>query len=78
MLSLSVFLLGEDVIVMPVIEEGATTRKIYIPKGRWVDGNNGDIYDGPASIECYRAPIEILPLFIREGSEAHRLLQKPM
>ncbi|KAF2905133.1 hypothetical protein ILUMI_01041 [Ignelater luminosus] len=69
------FLLGEDVLVAPVIKSRASSRTVYLPKGRWVDGNNGTIYEGPYLIEDYKAPIEILPYFIREGSEAFRLLR---
>ncbi|PSN45174.1 hypothetical protein C0J52_03943, partial [Blattella germanica] len=33
----SEFLLGEDILVAAVLEEGATTRDIYLPKGEWRD-----------------------------------------
>ncbi|KAF2905134.1 hypothetical protein ILUMI_01042 [Ignelater luminosus] len=72
------FLLGEDVLVAPVIEKGADCRTVYLPKGRWIDGNNGTVYEGPYLIENYRAPIEILPYFIKEGSEALLLLQETL
>ncbi|KAF2905132.1 hypothetical protein ILUMI_01040 [Ignelater luminosus] len=72
------FLLGEDILVAPVVQEGATNRTVYLPKGRWVDGNSGVIHNGPRSLVNYSAPIEVLPYFIREGSEALRLLQRPL
>ena len=31
------FLLGDDLLVAPVLEEGATSRSVYLPHGRWVD-----------------------------------------
>lgn len=64
--------------VAPVIQEGAFNRTVYLPQGRWVDGNSGEVYDGPHSIVEYSAPIEVLPYFVREGSEALRLLQGPL
>ncbi|UYG16372.1 hypothetical protein BRM3_12270 [Brachybacterium huguangmaarense] len=29
------FLLGEDVLVAPVLTPGATTRRVFLPRGRW-------------------------------------------
>lgn len=55
----------------PVLEQGATSRTIYLPRGRWVDGNGGGVYEGRRSIDNYPASIEVLPYFLREGSEAH-------
>lgn len=69
------FLLGEDVLVAPVIKRKANSRSVYLPKGRWVDGNNGTVYEGPCLLENYSARIEILPYFIREGSDVLKILQ---
>jgi len=60
------FLLGEDILVAPVIYEGGTSRDIYLPKGEWKDGNNGTVYKGPIALRSYRAPIDILPYFIKQ------------
>ncbi|KAJ8947345.1 hypothetical protein NQ318_002871 [Aromia moschata] len=60
------FLLGENILVAPVIVEGARSRQIYIPKGHWKDGNSGIIYVGPITLSNYSAPINILPYFIKQ------------
>ena len=31
------FLVGENILVAPVVEQGATRRMIYLPKGIWYD-----------------------------------------
>lgn len=61
------YLLGDKILAAPVITEGATSRSIYLPKGKWRDGNNEEnVYEGPQRIENYAAPLGVLPYFIRE------------
>lgn len=62
------YLLGEDILVAPVLEEGVTSRDIFFPSGTWVDGNTGKEYEGNRTILSYYAPIEVLPYFIRKIS----------
>lgn len=62
------YLWGRDVMVAPVMVKGATSRKVVIPEGQWVDYNNPvDIYNGNDTID-YASPMEILPMFVRAGS----------
>ncbi|CAG9859821.1 unnamed protein product [Phyllotreta striolata] len=61
------FLLGEDVLVAPVLLETVYQRNIYLPSGTWKDGNNGTIYEGPVVLEHYDAPIDVLPYFIKQN-----------
>lgn len=62
----SEFLLGDNILAAPVIEEDKYERDIYLPTGNWRDGNDGTIYKGKAWIRNYQAPIDVLPFFIRE------------
>lgn len=60
------YLLGEDILVAPVLEKGATNRDVYLPLGEWRDGNNKSIlYKGPLWIRKYPADLSTLPYFIR-------------
>ncbi|XP_056647707.1 myogenesis-regulating glycosidase-like [Diorhabda sublineata] len=60
------FLLGENILVAPILEEAAKQRSVYLPKGKWRDANNNDIiYTGPLNITNYIADIDILPYFIK-------------
>ncbi|CAH1389043.1 unnamed protein product [Nezara viridula] len=61
----SEFLLGEDLLVAPVLEQGATSRDIYLPRGEWRDENTGKVYTGPTTLKKYPAPLEVLPYFER-------------
>ena len=60
------FLLGPDVLVAPVVQKGARTRRLAVPPGRW-KGDDGRIVSGPASIEV-EAPLGRLPWYRRIGS----------
>ncbi|XP_044254381.1 myogenesis-regulating glycosidase [Tribolium madens] len=60
------YLLGEKILVAPVVQEGAISRDVVLPVGSWKDGNNGTIYEGPQILKGYSAPIDILPYFIKQ------------
>jgi alpha-glucosidase (family GH31 glycosyl hydrolase) len=61
------YLLGEDLLVAPVIEPGATTRKLYLPRGEWLNYWTGERYTG-AGDATVLAPIDQIPLLVRAGS----------
>ncbi len=60
-----VFLLGEDVLAAPVLEEGATHRAIRLPDGVWFHGDTGERVEG--SIDLPVGPDD-LPWFVRAGA----------
>ena len=62
------FLFGEEILVAPVVEEKADKRKVYLPKGTWIDYNEPSrVYEGGASID-YGVGLETIPMFVREGA----------
>ncbi len=61
-----VYLLGDDLLVAPVTEPGATSRTLMLPPGRWIDWWNGTAAFGPLELTV-DAPLGVLPLFIRAG-----------
>jgi alpha-glucosidase (family GH31 glycosyl hydrolase) len=61
------YLLGEKILVAPVIAEGARTRSLYLPKGSWVDYWTGEIVEGGRHVEV-PAPLEHIPILVRAGS----------
>ena len=64
------FLWGRDVLVAPVLTEGARSRNIYLPGGsRWIDMNNtASVYAGGSTAAAYPAPLGTLPVFVRAGA----------
>ncbi len=62
------FLWGGDVLVAPVMTQGATRRNVTFPQGSWVDFNYPYTrYEGGSTVD-YPAPLEVLPLFVRAGA----------
>lgn len=57
------FMLGEDVVVAPVIERGARSRRVVLPTGTWADAQ-GRRHEGPTTIDV-DAPLAALPVFLR-------------
>jgi alpha-D-xyloside xylohydrolase len=62
------FMFGPALMVNPVLEAGATSRRVYLPKDtNWYDFWTGEKVAGGQHIEA-AAPLERLPLFVRAGS----------
>jgi alpha-glucosidase (family GH31 glycosyl hydrolase) len=76
------FLLGPDLLVAPVLDEGATARSLYLPKGGWVDlWRSAKYRDRTGGIDLRKAkllrgkrevtvpaPLDELPLLVRAGT----------
>ncbi|MFZ2960977.1 MAG: glycoside hydrolase family 31 protein [Candidatus Ozemobacteraceae bacterium] len=60
------FMVGENLLVAPVLKEKETFKKFYLPAGNWVDLHNGTIYEGQ-SWKIVEAPLDTIPLFLHEG-----------
>lgn len=63
----SEFLVGEQILVAPILEQGATKRMIYLPKGTWYDFWTKEKLEGQQYI-LRDAPIDVCPIYIKEGS----------
>ena len=55
------FLLGEDILVAPVVEKGKRSRTVVFPPGQWT-GEDGTSVQGPCKQEI-QVPIERLPWY---------------
>ena len=76
------FLFGPDLLAAPVIEPGARERRLYLPRGRWIDlwrsaaygEDTGGLRLGSAKLLRGRraatipAPLDELPLLVRAGA----------
>ena len=60
------FLMGDDLLVAPVVEEGATVRTVVVPPGTW-RADDGTVVTGPATVTV-AAPLSRLPHFMRVKS----------
>jgi len=59
------YLFGSQILVAPMLESG-TSRQCYLPRGKWIDYQSGQVYDGGFhEIAVGRIPAVIL---VRDGS----------
>jgi alpha-glucosidase len=63
------YMLGSSLLVAPVVEEGAVSRSVYLPPGRWFDVWTGTGYDGGVTITV-DAPLGSPPVFSKDADRA--------
>jgi alpha-glucosidase (family GH31 glycosyl hydrolase) len=61
------YLLGDDLLVAPVVAPGARERRLFLPDGEWVDWWEGQRFRGRAVVTV-AAPLNRIPLFVRAGA----------
>ena len=61
------YLWGRDILVAPVVEQGATSRKVYLPPGGWYDFWTNARLEGGSEFE---RPVDLatVPLYVRAGT----------
>ena len=59
------YMFGSQILVAPLMESG-TERDVYLPRGKWIDYQDGTVYEGGyQTIKAGRIPAVIL---VRDGS----------
>jgi alpha-glucosidase len=62
------FLCGDNILVAPVVEQGAKARMVYLPLGEtWIDYWTKEEYKGGQYI-IKETPLDICPIFIKGGA----------
>lgn len=61
------FLLGDSLLVAPVLEPGAVRRSVRLPRGRWYDTATERVFEGPGTVTP-DAPPERIPVLARAGA----------
>ncbi len=61
------YLWGRDLLVAPVVEQGAASRRLYLPRGTWFDFWNENTFAGGREID---RPVDLgtMPLYVRAGA----------
>ena len=58
------YLLGDDLLVAPVVEPGARLQTVYLPAGDWVDVWTGEPVTDGRAIER-EVPLDVIPVYSR-------------
>jgi len=61
------YLWGRDVLVAPVFEKGATSRRLYLPRGTWHDFWTVERVEGGREV-TRAVDLETIPLYVRAGA----------
>lgn len=61
------FLVGEDLLVAPILEPGKPVRTVYLPKGNWFDYWTEEVYHG-GQFKMVEAELDRIPLFVKNGA----------
>lgn len=61
------YLWGRDILVAPVVEKGATSRRVYLPRGKWIDLWTEERVEGGREVE---RPVDLvtMPVYVRAGA----------
>lgn len=61
------WMLGPSLLACPVFGsdyDRANSRDVYLPVGRWMDYETGELFEGPRKLENHPCPIDKMPLFV--------------
>jgi len=61
------FMVGNDLLVAPILKRDITSRLVYLPEGTWIDYWTGKRITG-GTMTRVEAPLEIVPMFVRAGT----------
>ena len=61
------FMIGEDVLVAPILKPDVTRRLVYLPAGTWYDYWTNKKHTGGTMISV-EAPLDTVPMFVRAGA----------
>jgi hypothetical protein len=64
------FMVGDSLLVAPVVEPGVRQRDVYLPEGRWRDFWSEKVLEGGRTLRDHPAPLETIPVFERINPRA--------
>jgi len=62
------FMIGPDILVAPILVEGARTKTIYFPHGIWYGLEDTSVRIDGGRFVTVDAPLERIPIFVRGGA----------
>lgn len=66
----SSWMFGEGLLVSPVVQQGATSKQIYLPEGTWTNWFSGKVYQGGQTLKIAvdSKNWSDIPLYVRQGA----------
>ncbi|MFD1039752.1 glycoside hydrolase family 31 protein [Virgibacillus byunsanensis] len=61
------FMIGDNVIIAPILAPCITNRAVYLPAGEWVDIVTEKVYEGNHT-HLVHAALDQLPIFVKKGT----------
>ena len=61
------YMFGEDILFAPIVNKGQTEKRVYLPKGEWVNTNTKEIFN--AGWHTVTAEINEFVAFVRKGAD---------
>ena len=61
------YLLGENILVAPIVKPNVTTRSVYLPAGQWFSSTENKYYDGNQWISV-PVTLQAIPILYKAGS----------
>ncbi|KGP71552.1 glycoside hydrolase family 31 protein [Pontibacillus yanchengensis] len=61
------FMIGDNVVIAPIMQPEVTDRAVYLPEGDWVDYFTGEQYKG-STYHLIHAELDTLPIFVKQGT----------
>lgn len=61
------FMVGDNVIIAPIMQPSVQHRVVYLPEGNWVDYWTEEVFEG-GKHHLVKADLNKLPIFIKQGS----------
>ena len=62
------YMFGPDILFAPIIRQGETERRVYLPAGKWIRTLDKKVYEGGKWITATAAIYEYIA-FVRDGAD---------
>jgi alpha-D-xyloside xylohydrolase len=60
------YMFGDDILFAPIVNQGQTNRKVYLPAGKWININDKKEYEGEKFLEVHAELHEFIAFVKKE------------